>query len=129
MIYLLDTHLLLWSIGDSQKLSRSARECISDPRNRFCFSSASIWELSIKALRRPDTFKIDVEHLRDSLLLLGYQEISIESSHGLATKQLPFLHHDPFDRILIAQAIVEGLTLATVDEDILRYSAPTLNLS
>jgi len=122
MIYLLDTHLLLWSSYEPHLLSVAARQLLSDPRNDFAFSSASIWEVAIKAAKHPDTFLVDPVELRDGLIDLGYREVDVTSSHAALIPRLPLLHHDPFDRMLVVQAQAEGFALATVDSEIRRYS-------
>jgi len=124
MKLLLDTHLLLWAAGDPAKLSKSARTLLSDPNNELIFSAASLWEITIKrALGRPD-FRVEPRLLRRGLLDNGYIELPITSEHALATDTLPALHKDPFDRILVAQAMVEGITLLTVDSLVAKYPGP-----
>lgn len=121
MKLLLDTHLLLWAAGESEKLSDKARNLILDTSNDLFFSAASIWEIVIKRnLERPD-FRVDPVRLRKMLVVNGYEEIPVESEHALAVASLPPLHKDPFDRILLAQARAEGLQLLTVDEQIVNY--------
>jgi PIN domain nuclease of toxin-antitoxin system len=125
---LLDTHLLLWLSLDAPELSARARTLIEEPGNALFFSTASIWEIAIKrGLGRSD-FTIDPRLLRRGLLDNGYQEILIESRHAIATLELPPLHKDPFDRILIAQAAVDGLMLATVDDMVARYPGPIIRV-
>jgi len=124
MKLLLDTHLLLWAAGDPAKLSKSARTLLSDLNNDLIFSAASLWEITIKrALGRPD-FRVEPRLLRRGLLDNGYIELPITSEHALATDTLPALHKDPFDRILVAQAMVEGITLLTVDSLVAKYPGP-----
>ncbi len=121
MKLLLDTHLLLWAIGKSVRLPDEARALISDSRNELFFSPASLWEISIKAgLGKPD-FRVDPRILHRGLLDNGYLELAITSQHTIAVVALPPLHKDPFDRLLIAQAIVEGITLLTSDPQVARY--------
>ncbi len=128
MKLLLDTHLLLWLSLDAPELSARARTLIEEPGNALFFSTASIWEIAIKrGLGRSD-FTIDPRLLRRGLLDNGYQEILIESRHAIATLELPPLHKDPFDRILIAQAAVDGLMLATVDDMVARYPGPIIRV-
>jgi PIN domain nuclease of toxin-antitoxin system len=118
---LLDTHLLLWTAEGSRRLSKVARTLINDPDNEVVFSVASLWEIAIKRSLDRDDFQVDPRLLRRSLLDNGYVELPITSEHALATGSLPPIHKDPFDRILIAQAIVEGITLLTVDPLVKRY--------
>jgi len=121
MKLLLDTHLLLWAAGEPGRLSRSAKKLLSDPANDLIFSAASLWEIAIKrSLGRAD-FRVEPRVLRRGLLDNGYLEISITGEHALATETLPPIHKDPFDRILIAQAMAEGVTLLTVDPLVAKY--------
>jgi len=121
---LLDTHLLLWAAGDPGRLSSKAQNLLGDPTTELMFSTASIWEVVIKkALGRSD-FRVDPQQLRDGLIQNGYSELEIRSEHALAVGSLPLIHKDPFDRILIAQAQVENVTLLTTDDMVARYSGP-----
>ena len=124
MKLLLDTHLLLWAAAGSRRLSAGARSIINDPANEPLFSSASIWEIVVKqGLRRRD-FLVDVRALRSGLIDNGYAELVIGGQHALAVGTLPPIHSDPFDRMLIAQAAVERITLLTSDEVVARYAGP-----
>ncbi len=124
MKLLLDTHLLLWAAGEPERLSAQARKLIDTPDNELLFSAASIWEVAIKrGLGRPD-FKVDARLLRRGLLDNGYSELPIVSDHVVATESLPPIHKDPFDRVLVAQATVEGITLLTTDSVISQYPGP-----
>jgi PIN domain nuclease of toxin-antitoxin system len=118
---LLDTHILLWSAGQPDKLSTEARTLLLDSSNALFFSAASIWEIVIKRGLGRDDFKVDPLRLRKQLVINGYEEVSVSADHALAVVALPTLHKDPFDRILIAQARTEGLHLLTADSQILRY--------
>ena len=121
MNLLLDTHLLLWAASEPQRLSAKARVLLLDSANQLVFSSASLWEISIKnGLERPD-FNVDPRRLWRMLLVNGYRELPVTSEHTVALTDLPPLHKDPFDRILIAQARVEGLTLLTADKALAKY--------
>ena len=124
MKLLLDTHLLLWAAGQPARLPRRARALIEDPENELFFSAASLWEIAIKrGLGRQD-FQVDARLLRRGLLDNGYGELPITSEHAVNTDLLPELHKDPFDRILIAQASVEGITLLTDDRRVAAYPGP-----
>lgn len=124
MKLLLDTHLLLWAAGEPRRLSKAARALIDDPENELLFSAASLWEVAIKrSLGRKD-FTVDARLLRRGLLDNGYGELPILSEHVVATESLPPIHKDPFDRVLVAQAVIEGITLLTVDPVMLRYPGP-----
>jgi PIN domain nuclease of toxin-antitoxin system len=121
---LLDTHLLLWAAGPSPRLSVQARRLIDDPQNELVVSAASLWEIAIKSgLRRPN-FRIDAALLRRNLLNNSYQELAVTSEHAVAVANLPPLHKDPFDRMIVAQSIVEGITLLTSDPLVAQYPAP-----
>jgi PIN domain nuclease of toxin-antitoxin system len=124
MKLLLDTHLLLWAAGEPRRLSKPARRLIDDPHNELLFSAASLWEVAIKRRLGRKDFKVDARLLRRGLLDNGYSELPIISDHVVATESLPLLHRDPFDRILVAQATVEGVTLLTIDSLVSQYSGP-----
>jgi len=124
MNLLLDTHLLLWAAGEPDRLSVRARSLMEDQDNALVFSAASLWEITIKAgLGRAD-FQIDPHLLRRGLIENGYEELPVTGQHALAVGQLPDVHRDPFDRILVAQATVEGLLLLTHDPLVQAYPGP-----
>jgi PIN domain nuclease of toxin-antitoxin system len=124
MKLLLDTHVLIWAAGFPDRMSVEARELIADPDNDLVFSAASLWEVAIKnALGRED-FTVDARLLRRGLLDNGYSELPVASEHAVAIDSLPPIHKDPFDRLLIAQAMVEGITLLTVDDLVGQYPGP-----
>ena len=124
MKLLLDTHLLLWAAGQPKRLSASARKLLSDPSNELLFSAASIWEVAIKrGLGRSD-FQADPRLLRRGLLDNGYNELPILSDHVVAIDSLPPIHKDPFDRLLLSQATIEGITLLTADSVVAQYPGP-----
>ena len=122
MKLLLDTHLLLWAAaGDAP---RALKTLLLDVESTPVFSAASIWEVAIKTgLGRPD-FSVDAGLLRRGLLDNGYLELAVESAHTAAVARLPPLHKDPFDRMLIAQASVEGIVLLTADAVVAGYPGP-----
>jgi PIN domain nuclease of toxin-antitoxin system len=121
---LLDTHLLLWAAGQPHRLSTAARKLIHAPANDLLFSAASIWEVVIKrGLGRSD-FQADPRLLRRGLLDNGYTELPVLSEHVTAIDNLPLIHKDPFDRLLVAQATVEGITLLTADSVVAQYPGP-----
>lgn len=124
MKLLLDTHLLLWAAGDPDRLSAAARALIGAPENEVWFSAASVWEVAIKSgLGRAD-FQVNPRLLRRGLLDNGYHELPVGSEHAVAMDSLPPLHKDPFDRLLVAQARVEGITLLTTDAAVAQYPGP-----
>ena len=134
MKLLLDTHVLLRTsvasedIRSNGSLSGEARGLIEDEENELLFSAASVWEVAIKnALGKPD-FKVDPHLFRRALLDNGYIELAISSAHTAAVANLPARHKDPFDRLLIAQATVEGITLLTNDETVAAYTASPIRL-
>lgn len=124
MIYLLDTQLILWAAADSERLSGAARELLTNKANEFLFSSAAIWEVTIKSTLCRSDFAVDARLLRRGLITNGARELPITSEHALAISDLPLLHKDPFDRIQIAQAREEGAVLLTADEAVAAYGAP-----
>lgn len=121
MNLLLDTHVALWAITDHPNLSTTARELILSPRATIWISVASIWEISIKhSLGRgemPVSGKDAIRYFRDA----GYQFLAIEPEHAAAIETLPKHHQDPFDRLLVAQALIEPMRLLTHDHTIARY--------
>lgn len=128
MKLLLDTHLLLWAAGEPDKLPPAALAEIENADNDLTFSAASLWEIAVKrGLGRAD-FTVDARLLRRGLIDNGYYELPITSEHAIAVEGLPPIHKDPFDRILIAQSIVEGITLLTVDDLVAQYPAPVRRL-
>jgi PIN domain nuclease of toxin-antitoxin system len=124
MKLLLDTHVLLWAAGQPDQLSASARQLLDDPHNELLFSAASLWEIAIKRGLGRDDFRVDPRLLRRGLLDNGYGELPITSEHAVAVDGLPSLHKDPFDRILVAQATVEGIALLTSDPLVAQYPGP-----
>ncbi len=124
MKLLLDTQVLLWAAGQPDRLPSEARELIASMDNELYFSAASIWEVVIKAGMGRQDFTLDARILRRGLLDNGYGEVAIGSEHVIAIDNLPTLHKDPFDRVLVAQAQVEGITLLTADHVVARYPGP-----
>jgi PIN domain nuclease of toxin-antitoxin system len=124
MKLLLDTHVLLWAAGQPDRLPSKARKLLGDPRNEPVFSSASLWEIAIKSGLGRDDFQVDARLLRRGLLDNGYSELPITSEHAVAIDGLPPIHKDPFDRLLVAQSMVEGITLLTSDPLLAQYPAP-----
>jgi PIN domain nuclease of toxin-antitoxin system len=120
---LLDTHVLLWALADASKLAPRARTAIVDGRNRVLVSAVSAWEITIEKalgkLRAPDD-------LAEQVRLRRFTPLDITINHALAVGGLPHHHADPFDRLLVAQARTEKLTVVTSDERIQRYDVPVL---
>ncbi len=124
MKLLLDTHVLIWWLERSARLSREHRALIEDPKNRVLVSSVSVAEIAIKVsigkLKPPD------EPVGVAVAEEGLDELEFRSDHGDAMRDLPLLHRDPFDRMLIAQALVEDAVLVTADAAIRQYAVPTI---
>ena len=124
MQVLLDTHLLLWAVGDPDRLDPALVQLLEDPMNTPVFSVVSLWEVVIKsALDRPD-LQVEPSLLRQVLVEAGWRELVVEARHVLAVAQLPALHRDPFDRLLLAQAQADGLLLITADQQLAQYPGP-----
>lgn len=119
-----DSHILAWFAEDDPKLSDEMRSVLEDDDNQLFFSSASIWELTIKRALNRNGFNIEPRILYRALLDNGFGELPVNSRHAFALEMLPPLHKDPFDRILLAQAISEGMLLLTSDEMISQYDGP-----
>ena len=123
MILLLDTHVVLWWLDNPTQLAVEARSAITEPGNDVFVSAVSAWEIAIKRrlgqLDAPSDFE-------GAILIYGFRQLPISMAHALATETLPGHHRDPFDRMLVAQAIIEGATLITRDLDIRRYDVPMI---
>lgn len=125
MKLLLDTHVLLWAAAEETgRLPTSIRALVKDQDNQLFFSAISIWEVAIKSGKGGSDFTVDPFLLRRNLLENDYWELAVMGNHAAAVSVLPPIHRDPFDRILIAQAQVEGLTLLTADKTVARYPGP-----
>ena len=119
MRLLLDTNILIWLLDGDSRLNSGARNLIVNAQAAFA-SSASIWEIAIKT--RLGKLRIDTERMLDRLVLAGIGELPVSNLHAMATGKLPLIHNDPFDRLLVAQAIVEPLRLLTADSRLPAYS-------
>lgn len=124
MTLLLDTQILLWAVNEPHRLPSVARALLTNADNDLLFSPASLWEIAIKNTLGRDDFHVEPRILRRGLLDNGYAELPITSEHAVNLDSLPPLHKDPFDRILLAQAITEGVTLLTTDAQVARYGGP-----
>jgi PIN domain nuclease of toxin-antitoxin system len=124
MRLLLDTHILLWAANEPERLSAAARALVENPNNDVVFSAISIWEIAIKTGRGRDDFRLHAGFFRRGLFDNGYTELPMTGAHAAALAGLPTIHKDPFDRMLVAQATVEGLTLVTSDPAIANYPGP-----
>lgn len=124
MRLLLDTHALVWALSSPRRLPARARKGIEDPENVVFASAASTWEIAIKAaLGKIDA---DLDEVTTGIEAAGLRTLPISVAHTRRLRELPPLHRDPFDRILVAQALEEGLTIVTHDPVLPGYPAPTL---
>lgn len=124
MKLLLDTQILLWAAGQPERLSAAARKLLNNRRNELVFSAASLWEIAIKKTLGREDLRVEPRLLRRGLLDNGYTELPVTSQHAVSIDGLPALHKDPFDRLLLAQATCEGITLLTGDAQLARYPGP-----
>ena len=124
MKLLLDTQLLLWAAGQPQRLSVATRTLLLDPRHELLFSAASLWEITIKSSLGRDDFVVEPRVLRRGLLDNGYVELPVTGEHAVSVEALPDIHRDPFNRLLVAQALCEGVTLLTADKIVAKYPGP-----
>jgi PIN domain nuclease of toxin-antitoxin system len=118
---LLDTQLLIWAAYAPQRLASSFAAELVDRHNDICYSLASLWEVAIKSSLGREDFQVDPPALRRGLLREGFQELPIQAEHVLAVRDLPLIHLDPFDRLLVVQAQREGLRLVTTDRRLAEY--------
>ena len=126
MKLLLDTHILLWAASAPHKLPSKVRALIEDENNELFFSAASLWEIVIKNRLGRSDFVVDPRVFRTALMDHGYQEMAINSEHVLMVHDLPSIHKDPFDRILVAQGSIEGMGLLTVDQMVIDYGGTVI---
>jgi PIN domain nuclease of toxin-antitoxin system len=124
MRLLLDTQLLLWASLDANLLPSAAFSLMNDPRNLLMFSAVTIWEVAIKSAQGREDFRVDPRLFLRGLLDNGYTELPVTSQHVVTIYGLPPIHKDPFDRLLLAQAISEGIVLLTADAQLARYPGP-----
>lgn len=124
MNLLLDTHVFLWAVDDSPLLSRQARLAITDGHNIVFVSAATAWEISIK--KAIGKLRVPVRNYLEELQRHRFLPLSIRTEHALAVEQLPPHHNDPFDRMLVAQAQVERLTLVTHDSRMKAYAVEVI---
>ena len=119
--FLVDTQLLLWNVYGSRKLPARVARLFRDGRHQFFYSAASLWEIAIKAARGREDFAADTAAIRDMLEENGFHELPVSAQHAVALSALPTIHSDPFDRMLVAQSIVEPMALITSDERLAAY--------
>ena len=126
MPILLDTHILLWFLLDSPRLGKRAREILEKSGGRVFFSPVSILEVAIKHALKPEVMPCDPDGVLEDALGSGLRELPFTAVHARQVGGLPWLHRDPFDRMLLAQARAEGVLLVTCDEPLLRYGEGVL---
>lgn len=124
MKLLLDTHILLWVVNTPERLPSPAHAMIASLDNAVYFSVVNLWEITLKAQLQRTDFRVDARALRTALLKAGYQELDVKSEHVFQLNHLADIHKDPFDRMLIAQALSESMLLLTMDAQIAKYPAP-----
>lgn len=121
-MYLLDTHIFLWVRDEFTRLSTKEQEILGDPAQQVFVSAASIWEIAIKHQLK----KLNVTYPEQLITDSAFPFLAIEPEDGWFTATLPFHHHDPFDRLIVAQAKRRGLTIITRDVEIQKYGVPVL---
>ena len=128
MIYLVDTHVLIWLTVQSPRLDQSTQELLADPDNEIYFSAISIFEIAVKQQLTKVDFNVEASVIRRVLIEKGYCELAVNGLHASFVGTMPLIHKDPFDRLLVAQANVEGMTLITADEQVAQYPGPILKI-
>ena len=126
MRLLVDTHLWIWFAQGDARLSLQARQLIDDPENDVLFSAVNIWEVAVKFGLNQIGFQVDPAILRRRLLANAFEELAVRGDHATALLALPRVHRDPFDRMLVAQAIVEERMQLTADRTLAKYPATQL---
>ena len=119
---LLDTHLLIWTLDEFDRLPAEIRDLIQDPTNEIVFSVVSIWEIAIKARLGRANFAVRPEEIASSAIATGFVELALHWQAAAAVADLPMHHRDPFDRAIVAQAMSEPINLYTVDRKLIPYS-------
>ena len=121
MKILLDTHIVIWAMIGSKRLSSKATRILEDGENEFLLSSASLWEIALKHAASPEGMPVSTRLVQAYCLDSGIRELPVSFLHAARTESLPPIHGDPFDRMLVAQASCENLALLTHDDNIARY--------
>lgn len=129
MNYLLDTHIVIWLAREPQKLSSHVIDVLENQANTLYFSSINLWKIALKSGLNKPNFKFDVIRLEQQLLAHGFVELPVTSKYAKLIEQLPLIHKDPFDRMLIAQAMTENYCLITDDDKIAQYPQVALLLN
>lgn len=122
MNLLLDTHIAIWAVGDNPRLGNAARTLISDPDNGIWVSAVALLEIAVKRTRSPSSLPLSAKEAKRLFEAAGYRLLSISAAHAAAVETLPPIHGDPFDRLLVAQALHEPLVLLTRDRRVAEYS-------
>lgn len=122
MRVLLDTHILLWALGEPRKLPRETRDRLEDPEAEILFSAASVWEIAIKFQAGRVSFKARPGEIAKAAIDSGFLELPVHAAAAALTAELPLHHRDPFDRLLLAQAMSEPAMFCTVDKGLAPYS-------
>lgn len=127
MKFLLDNHALLWWLADDDQLGGAAREAIADPANDILISMVSLWEIAVKV--RIGKLQADIEEIMSAVQREGFTVLDVGMAHPVALAGLPMHHRDPFDHLLIAQAITEDATFMSEDRNAARYPVRTMTCS
>lgn len=122
MRLLVDTHVLLWALAEPARIPGSFRDRLESPANDVFFSAASIWELAIKLQVGRLTLSVALDQIVDGAERMGFHELSVTAAHAAGVRRLPLHHRDPFDRLLLAQAIHEPARFLTTDHVLAQYS-------
>jgi PIN domain nuclease of toxin-antitoxin system len=122
--YLLDTHILLWTLVDPDKVPGPMRRLLEDRANRVWFSAVSIWEIAIKHSLGKDDFPVEPATIWKAARETGLEELAVTAEHAVGVDTLPCLHKDPFDRLLVVQARADGMKLLSLDPDVNAYFSP-----
>lgn len=123
MNYLLDTHILLWALVDPDKVPGPMRRVLEDAGNRVWFSAASIWEIAIEHSLGREDFPVEPGKIWKAARQTGFEELAVTAEHAVDVDTLPWLHRDPFDRMLVAQARAAGMKLLSLDPAVNAYFA------
>lgn len=121
MRYLVDTHVLIWAVANTARLSATAKDILSNPSNEFYFSAASIWEIALKHSKHPLDIPLSAQDAKREFLDAGFRELRIDSDAAATVSDLPLIHGDPFDRLLISQSRRSGMLFITHDHLIEPY--------
>jgi PIN domain nuclease of toxin-antitoxin system len=122
MRLLLDTHILLWALAEPRKIPKKTRTQLESADNEVLFSAASLWEVAIKVQTGRLTLPVPLDDLSPAAEAMGFVELPVRAAHAVGVARLPLHHRDPFDRLLVAQAMLEPARLLTVDGPLRQYS-------